>query len=195
MVLSSMGLAESIGSKTWRVRRDFENVLRAMQRSADWQKTLGAHGALRSDEKLSLNMLDLRDLTTLEGRILVHGEDENSGRSYLMLEGTDARVHYVHYTPEMKEARSSGGLKTNSFIRLRKLLKEGRPVLDVDELGDAESILHNKLHFRERAQQLIRRGIAPRAEGWNGWLGHYQKVLADAAARLETPTRREGSRA
>jgi hypothetical protein len=185
MVLSSMGLAESIGSKTWRVRRDFENVLRAMQRSADWQKTLGAHGALRSDENLSLNMLDLRDLTTLEGRILVHGEDESSGRSYLMLEGTDARVHYVYQTPEMKVARSSGGLKTNSFIQLRKLFKEGRPILDVDELGDAESILHNKLHFRERARQLIGRGIAPRDEGWNGWLGRYQKVLADAAATLE----------
>jgi hypothetical protein len=95
MVLSSMGLAESTGSKTWRVRRDFENVLRAMQCSADWQKALGAHGALRSDEKLPLNMLDLRDLTILEGRILAHGEDENSGRRYLMLEGTDARVHYV----------------------------------------------------------------------------------------------------
>jgi len=185
MVLSSMGLAEQTGSKTWRVRRDFENVLRAMQRSADWQKTLGAHGALRSDEKLSLNMLDLRDLTTVEGRILVHGEDENSGRGYLMLEGTDARVHYVYYTPEMSVARSSGGLKTNSFIRLRKLFKEGRPVLDVDELGDAESILHNKLHFQERARQLIRRGIVPRDEGWNGWLGRYQKVLADAAATLE----------
>jgi hypothetical protein len=82
-------------------------------------------------------------------------------------------------------ARSSGGLRTNSFIRLRKLFKEGRPVLDVDELGDAESILHNKLHFRERARQLSRRGIAPRDEGWNGWLGRCQKVLADAAATLE----------
>jgi hypothetical protein len=140
---------------------------------------------LRSDEKLSLNMLDLRDLTTLEGRILVHGEDENSGRSYLMLEGTDARVHYVYYTPEMKVARSDGALKINSFIRLRNLFKEGRPVLDVDELGDAESILHNKLHFRERARQLIGRGIAPRDEGWNGWLGRYQKVLADTAETLE----------
>jgi type IV secretory pathway VirD2 relaxase len=102
--LTSMGLAESTGPKTWRVRRDFESVLRAMQRSVDWQKTLAAHGALMSDERLPLNVLDLRDLTTLEGRILVHGEEESSGRSYLMLEGTDARVHYIYYTPEM-EAR------------------------------------------------------------------------------------------
>ena len=185
MVLESMGLAESTGPKTWRVRRDFENVLRAMQRSADWQKTLGAHGALRSDEKLSLNVLDLRDLTTLEGRILVRGEEESSGRSYLMLEGTDARVHYLYYTPEMEAARNRGGLRTNSFVRLRKLFTAGRPVLEIDELGDAESILRNNLHLRETAQKLIRRGIIPKDEGWKGWLGRYQKAIEETAITLE----------
>jgi type IV secretory pathway VirD2 relaxase len=185
MVLESMGLAESTGPKTWRVRRDFENVLRAMQRSADWQKTLGAHGALRSDEKLSLNVLDLRDLTTLEGRILVRGEEESSGRSYLMLEGTDVRVHYIYYTPEMEAARSRGGLQTNSLVRLRNLFTEGRPVLEIDELGDAESILRNKLHLREAAQRLIRRGIIPKDDAWDGWLGRYQKALAETVATLE----------
>jgi hypothetical protein len=39
MVLESMGLAESNGPKSWRVRRNFENILRAMQRSVDPQKT------------------------------------------------------------------------------------------------------------------------------------------------------------
>ena len=98
MFLTSMGLAEPAGPKTWRVRRDFENVLRAMQRSADRQKTLAAHGALMSDERLQMVVLDLRDLTTVEGRILVHGEEESSGRNYLLLEGTDARVHYMYCT-------------------------------------------------------------------------------------------------
>ena len=185
MVLESMGLAESTGPKSWRVRRDFENVLRAMQRSADHQKTLAAHGALMSDERLPLAVLDFRQLTTLEGRILVHGEEESSGRSYLMLEGTDARVHYVYYTPEMEAARNRGGLRTNSFVRLRKLSTDGRPALEIDELGDAESILRNKLHLRETAQRLIRRGIVPQDDGWDGWLGRYQKALADAAIALE----------
>jgi len=185
MVLESMGLAESSSPKTWRVRRDFENVLRAMQRSADHQKTLAAHGALMSDERLPLAVVDFRQLTTLEGRILVHGEEESSGRSYLMLEGTDARVHYVYQTPEMEAARNRGGLRTNSFVRLRKLFTDGRPALQIHELGDAESILRNKLHLRETAQHLIRRGIVPQEDGWDGWLGRYQKALAETAATLE----------
>ena len=185
MVLESMGLAESAGQKNWRVRRDFENVLRAMQRSGDHQKTLAAHGALMSDERLPLAVLDFRQLTTLEGRILVHGEEESSGRSYLMLEGMDARVHYVYYTPEMEAARHRGGLQTNAFVRLRKVFSDGRSALQIHEFGDAESIVRNKLHFRETAQRLMRRGIVPQYDGWDGWLGRYQKALAEAAATLE----------
>ena len=182
--LESMGLAEPAGPNTWRVRQDFENVLRAMQRSADRQKMLAAHGVLMSDERLPLAVLDFRRLTTLEGRILVHGEEDTgrqAGRSYFMLEGTDGQVHYVYYTPELEAARSQGGLRTNSFVRLRKLFSEGHPSLNIDELGDSESILRNKGYLRETAQRLIRRGIVPQEDGWNGWLGRYQKALRETA--------------
>jgi len=186
--LESMGLAEPTGPNTWRVRQDFENVLRAMQRSADRQKTLAAHGVLMSDERLPLAVLAFRRLTTLEGRILVHGEEDTgrqAGRSYFMLEGTDGLVHYVYYTPELEAARSQGGLRTNSFVRLRKLFSEGHPMLKIDELGDSESILRNKGYLRDTAQRLVRRGIVPQEDGWNGWLGRYQKAVADASTTPE----------
>jgi hypothetical protein len=186
--LESMGLAEPTGPNTWRVRQDFENVLRAM--SADRQKMLAAHGVLMSDDRLPLAVLDIRRLTTLEGRILVHGEEDTgrqAGRSYFMLEGTDGQVHYVYYTPELEAARSQGGLRTNSFVRLRKLFSEGHPLLKIDELGDSESILRNKGYLRETAQQLVRRGVIPQEDGWNGWLGRYQRALSETAMPPERP--------
>jgi type IV secretory pathway VirD2 relaxase len=188
--LDSMGLAEPADPNTWRVRQDFENVLRAMQRSADRQNMLAAHGVLMSDERMPLAVLDLRRLTALEGRILVHGEEDTGhqeGRSYFMLEGTDGQVHYVYYTPELEAARSQGGLRNNSFVRLRKLFAEGHPVIKIDELGDSESILHNKAYMRETAQRLIRHGMVPQEEGWNGWLGRYQKALTEASMPPERP--------
>jgi len=188
MVLESMGLAESAGPKTWRVRRDFVNVLRAMQRSADRQKTLAAHGALISDGRLQMTVLDVGNLTTLEGRVLVHGEEESSGRSYLILEGTDAQVHYVHYTPEIEAARNRGELQTNSFVQLRKSSAEGRPALEIDDMGDSEVMLRNSRKLRELSQRLIRRGVMPEDDGWSGWLGRYQKALRDAVTILETPS-------
>jgi hypothetical protein len=98
-----------------------------------------------------------------------------------MLEGTDAQVHYLYYTPEMEAVRNRGGLRTNSFIRLRNLFTVGSPALEIDDMGDSEAILRNKRHLGDQAQRLIQRGIVPQEDGWNGWLGRYQKALSAAA--------------
>jgi hypothetical protein len=81
----------------------------------------------------------------------------------------------------LEAARRHGGLRTNSFVRLRKLFSEGHPSLKIDELGDSESILRNKGYLRETAQRLIRRGIVLQDDGWNGWLGRYQNALCETA--------------
>jgi hypothetical protein len=74
-----------------------------MQRTSDRQRTLAAHGALLSDERLPMEVLDWRQVASVEGRVLVHGQDEQTGRSYLMLEGTDAKVHFINYSREIEE--------------------------------------------------------------------------------------------
>lgn len=63
--LSAMGLAHHAGAFEWDVRRDFESVLRSMQRAADHQKTLAAHGALLSDQRLQLSAPKWKDITRL----------------------------------------------------------------------------------------------------------------------------------
>jgi type IV secretory pathway VirD2 relaxase len=183
-VLQRMGLAESVGENTWLVRQDFEEVLRAMQRAKDRQRILAVHGVPISDKRLPIEMLDTRHFTAVEGRILAHGEDEQSGRRYLMLEGTDAKVHLIYQTPEIEEARSRGGLRTNSFVRLRKLFVAGQPILDVHEFGDAEQFLKNRSVLRENARALLKRGLVPTQDGWGGWLGRYQAALADVAGEI-----------
>lgn len=95
-VLCRMGLAEPVDARTWSVRRDFESVLRAMKRGRDRQKTLRDHGAAISDDRLPFVTVDPRRMKMIQGRVLVHGEDE-AGRAYLLIEGTDAQVHHVPY--------------------------------------------------------------------------------------------------
>ncbi|HLN00193.1 MAG TPA: DUF3363 domain-containing protein [Bryobacteraceae bacterium] len=106
--LETMGLAEAAGLNQWRVRQEFETALRAMQRLGDRQKILAVHGVPVSDPRLPLVMFDERNCTMLEGRVLVNGEDEGTGRTFMMIEGTDAKVHCIYHTPEMAEARSRG---------------------------------------------------------------------------------------
>jgi len=179
-VLESMGLARRVSADGWEVRRDLESVLRGMQKMADRQKTLAAGGVLRSDEQLPIQPLDHRALDYVEGRILVHGEEEN-GRSYMMLESTDAKVYAINHTRQMQEMRKVGGLRVNTFVRLRKVFGAGRLRIEVEELGTAESILENRGYLRQTAQQLLRKGITPVEDGWNGWLGRYQRAVHGAA--------------
>jgi hypothetical protein len=127
-------------------------------------------------------------LTAREGRVLVHGQEEDgreAGGSYFLLEGTDARVHYVPHNPEIEEARNRGGLRVNAFVRLRKLLVDGKPILETEDFGDAEAILKNNRHLNEAARAFSRRGVLPTEEGWGGWLGRYQKALQTIATEAK----------
>ena len=176
--IQSMGLAEQITSETWRVRRDFETVLRAMQRMADRQKMLAKHGALLSDERLPVEVLDFRKLKSVEGRVLVHGEDEQYGRAYMLLEGVDAKVHLVHHTNEISGARSRGQLRPNAFVRFRRLFENGRPLLEVEDYGDADKLLRNKMFLAQQARENAARGVVPSQAGWGGWLGRFETAVA-----------------
>jgi hypothetical protein len=153
----------------------------AMQRANDRQKMLAAHGALLSDERLQLVAEDLRKLKLLEGRVVLQGEEEagrEAGGTYLLLEGTEGRLHHVYYTPEIPYARSLGKLQTNSFIGLRRMSAEdGRPTLQVDDLGDAEKPIQNKRHSLEGARRLFKHDITPVEDGSNGWFGRYQSAI------------------
>ena len=120
-----------------------------------------------------------------------------------MLEGTDAKIHFVHYTLELEEARSRGKLRANSFVRLRKLV--GAEMLDIVDLGDAEKLLSSSLPMNEIARDLLKRGTVPTEDGWGGWLGRYQAAVskrtkamlqrreADLASRREPKRNRDRS--
>ena len=80
-----------------------------------------AKEACLSDERLQIVVTNARRVRELQGRVLIHGEEEQgsgASRHYMLLEGTDARVHLLYYTPEMEEARSRGKLRVNNFVRL-----------------------------------------------------------------------------
>jgi hypothetical protein len=182
IVLARMGLAKRAEDGSWLLRSDMEPVLRAMQRAGDWQKTLFAHGKLVSDKRLAVEAVDWQQTAAVEGRVLVHGEEEPSGKNYLLLESTAAKAYYVPYTREMEEIRSLAGLSTNSFVRLRKLSGDGRLRIEIEDFGYAEAILTNRGLLREKAEALRRQGTRPTDDGWGGWLGRYQKALCEVDA-------------
>jgi type IV secretory pathway VirD2 relaxase len=184
LFLRSMGLAEAIEADRWRVRSDFETVLRAMQRTADRQRTLAAQSVLVSDPRLPNRVTDLRGIKQLSGRVLGHREDETSGRPYMILEGTDRQIHFIYHTREIEAARRKGQLPPNSFARFRRLSAPAKGIVAVEDLGSADGLLRNKQHLRRIARGLLRQGVTPAEAGLSGWLGRYEAALAHAASEL-----------
>lgn len=193
IVLQSMGLAAPAGAGVWQVRSDFETVLRSMQRAGDRQKALAAHAETLSDARLPLQVTDLRTVRELDGRVIAHGEEETTGRSYMLLEGTDAKVHFIYDAAETEAARAIGQMRPNAFVQLRRKAV-GSP-LSVLDLGDAERILKNERHLTSTVQKMVRRGILPTDIELGGWLGRYQaKLLSTAAVSGMEAQRTEATR-
>ncbi len=187
-VLHRMGLAESTAAGRWLIRRDFQQILRAMQQATDRQKTLTRFGAVMSDERLPIEVLDVCRTMAVEGRVLVHGQEEQSGRNYLILESSQGKVCFIQDTPEMEEARCRGELRVNSFVRIQKA-SPNRPV-QTEDLGNADRLLSNRRYFAHAAKRLLDKGIMPAEEGWGGWLGRYQAALVKSASEVAQQTAR-----
>jgi len=187
--LENLGLATSVGPQKWTVRGDFETILRTLQRSSDRQKMLAAHGALLSDPRLPFEITDIRKLKIVEGRVLLHAEDEASGRRYLLLEGVDAKVHLIYHTDSIEEARRAGKLAVNNFVRLEKRFAERVPRIEVSDYGDANALLENHVFFKKQAELGFRRGTMGGENGWGGWLGRYYAASQTSVAIKETATR------
>ena len=187
MHLQTMGLAQLVGPHEWSVQADFETVLRTLQQSGDRQKMLAAHCALVSDKRLPLQVTILRQLQSVAGRVLLHTEDEQTGKRYMLVEGTDGKVHLIYHMSAIEQARSEGKLAVKNFVRIEKRFVKKKPTLHVDDLGDANALLQNSSYFNREAEVLLRRGIHDIQPVWGGWLGQYQ-------TKLQTELRNLGKR-
>ena len=116
---------------------------------------------------------------------------ETTGRTYVLIEGTDAKVHFIYQEDGIDDARHKGRMRVNSFVRLRRSFSNGRVKLIVDDMGDAEKVLDDKRYMRSRAEVLIRRGVlTDEATCWGGWLGRYHAVLQTELSTFESATPR-----
>jgi hypothetical protein len=172
-----MGLARSIGKDIWRLDPAFEESLRATQKTLDRQKMMTAHGVLSSDKALPFRKLKIADIQDVEGRILVHGQEEqgNGIRNYMLLESVTGEILQVPHTSEMGRMRGRGLLEPGEYVRLQKISPEGSPLrFSAEGLGDANALVTDLDFLRKNAERLDR--ALPQQYG--GWLGQMRKAVS-----------------
>jgi hypothetical protein len=193
--LTVMGLAREVSPAEWNVKGNFVDVLRTIQRTSDRQKSISQQASLASDPRIPLQVDDWRKLRTIEGRVLGHGEEENTGKRYMLLEGTDGKLHYLTHTQEIADARKAGQLRPDAFVSIQRTKVDGKIGHRLDEHGTADAILTDKAFVNNRAARLDQ--IRNHSGGANdpnitndpgpvygGWLGNYNAAIEQRANEL-----------
>lgn len=117
--LSKMGLAERVGSHTWKLDVNLEPALRARQIAEDRLKTKFLHRETISDPRAQMVTTDLRTLgQRVAGKLVGTGQNEKNGRAYMMIEGFDGLIHFVNQTPKVEKMRGSGDLRVGDYLSL-----------------------------------------------------------------------------
>lgn len=132
------------------------------------------HMELLSDPRLPLAFVSFRDLKSIEGRVVAHGQDEATDRPYLLVEGIDAKVYLLYQNVDIQNARHEGKMGVNSFVTVEKQFANGQPFLQIEDIGDADALLKD-IHYFENVQPHV--NIAATGQTWGGWLGKYQAAL------------------
>ena len=111
--LSRLGLAEEAMPGRWTLAADMEPTLRAMGERGDIIKTmhreLAAQSLDRGHTELAIFGAGNTGPMKVTGQVIAQGlSDEKAGTHYLVLDGTDGRVHYVQ-VPEAADAEVANG--------------------------------------------------------------------------------------
>jgi hypothetical protein len=135
-----------------------------MQGTSDRRKTLTVHGVLSSDDRLPMTTFDVRDLVSVDGRMLVQEKKE-------------LQVYHIYRTLEMERPRSQRRLRKFSTVRAQSLRsrtwsigkpsRATRPTLAKlpAKCFDAESTL--RIAGMDGSDAIRKRDRRPRLH-WNG---------------------------
>ncbi|WP_301233334.1 DUF3363 domain-containing protein [Pandoraea cepalis] len=117
--LTEMGLAQKTGSHSWTLSQEIESALRARQIAEDRLKTKFLHRETISDPRAQIITTELKSVgQRVGGRLVGTGVNEQTGRAYLLLEGFDGKVHYVHQSAAVERRRNKGELRAGDHVVL-----------------------------------------------------------------------------
>ena len=167
--LASAGLALR-DRGTWFLREDHQTVLNVLRLSNDRQRALLRHGAAISDHRLPFEIVT--KMKHVAGRVLLHEEDEMTGKISSTIEGVDGKLYALSPHPALYRAWEQGKLKPGNFVEIEPYSSGERNGTRITDHGDAEAFLKTP-QFSPMLLRLERQGLVS-SDRWPtelGWLG------------------------
>jgi hypothetical protein len=126
-------------------------------------------------------MTQWKNIDKLEGRVLVHGEEDFASRGYMLFEDVNGKIHYLKHRDEVEAARRSGFLQPGSYASMRVAFVDGKAHWIIEDHGNAEEALKNP----DFIEGCLKRGVNPPKHGFGGWLQQFRDKIQEARNRPE----------
>jgi type IV secretory pathway VirD2 relaxase len=129
-VLERLGVAEKVGAMTWALDPGWDKALKDLQVLQRRTAMVTQGRALMTDPRCPPVVTKIKPGDNLVGRVLGTGLDEQYDRSYILVEGTDSRVHIVYQDSAIEKQRADQKLQPRSLIAIsgKSFEKDGKTV-------------------------------------------------------------------
>ena len=182
--LQTMGLAEKVSEHSWKVSEHLESSLRAVQQTRDLQQMQDRFGVLASDPSLPFQRTDWKEIDKLEGRVLVHGQEDNKEAAYMLVEDVNGIIRMLDHRNEIVASRQQGLLQPGTYIAMRKSFVGKTVKWTVEDFGPAEACVTDP-DFLDRC---VKRGVKSN-HGYGGWLGKFRDAMKTRSVGLSRAKR------
>ncbi|MDA8152621.1 MAG: DUF3363 domain-containing protein [Acidithiobacillus sp.] len=128
--LCEIGVAQKVGHMTWQLDDGWDKALKELEVLQTRSTMLLQHRELMTDSRSLPVVSKLEPGQRITGRVLGTGLDEGNDRSYILLEATDGRAHFIYQDNKIETARGDGQLNpgTLASIERRSFQKDGKDI-------------------------------------------------------------------
>ena len=121
--LEKLGVAEKVGGMTWALDAGWDKALKDLQVLQRRTAMVAQGRALMTDPRCPPVVTKIQPAGSkpgdhLVGRVLGTGMDEQYDRSYILIEGTDSRVHIVYQNNAIEKQRAEQKLQPRSLVAI-----------------------------------------------------------------------------
>jgi type IV secretory pathway VirD2 relaxase len=118
--LETLGLAEKISAKAWKISKELESSLHRRQLSNDIIKSRARHNINSLTHEIPVPT-QVHERKPLTGKVVGMGlENELKDQRYLLLEGIDGKIHYIQATNSIIKSRDNFEFNNNDIVTLQK---------------------------------------------------------------------------
>ncbi|OCX72291.1 hypothetical protein A6M27_02775 [Acidithiobacillus thiooxidans] len=128
--LEKLGIAEKVGPTTWAFEEGWEKALKDLQVLQQRTTMINQGRALMTDPRCPPVVTKIQAGDHLVGRVLGTGMDEQYDRSFILIEGTDSRVHIVYQNNAIEKQRAEQKLQPRTLVAIsgKSFEKDGKTI-------------------------------------------------------------------